>query len=103
MRTHVEVDVTWDPLSDTARRGRAIVGHRRSPRPRVRISLVRERGAGGESCRLKPFFFYRGQIKRNGLEKLDVLPPENSFVSGWVIIPEPFLESVPDGERCIPT
>src|SRR2546428_4653454 len=103
MRTHVEVDVTWDPLSDTARRGRAIVGHRRSPRPRVRISLVRERGAGGESCRLKPFFYYRGQIKGDVLENSDVLPPENSSVSGWIIIPEPFLETAPDGQRYMPT
>src|SRR3989449_9166784 len=103
MRTHVEVDVTWDPLSDTARRGRAIVGHRRSPRPRVRISLVRERGAGGESCRPKPFFFYRGQIKGDVLGNSDVFPPENSSVSGWIIIREPFLESAPDGERCMPT
>src|SRR2546426_4089268 len=102
MRTHVEVDVTWDPLSDTARRGRAIVGHRRSPRPRVRISLVRERGAGGGSCRLKPFFFYRGQIKRDVLENSDVFPPGNRSVSGWVIIPEPFLEYDPDGRGDMP-
>src|SRR2546428_9304489 len=103
MRTHVEVDVTWDPLSDTARRGRAIVGHRRSPRPRVRISLVRERGAGGESCRLKPFFYYRGPIKGDVLENSDVFPPEKSSGLGRIIIREPFLESAPEGQRDIPT
>src|SRR2546428_8410392 len=97
MRTHVEVDVTWDPLSDTARRGRAIVGHRRSPRPRVRISLVRERGAGGESCRLKPVFYFSGQIKGEVLENSDGLPPWNSSGSGRIIIREPFLGSAPDG------
>src|SRR2546422_8500829 len=95
MGTHVEVDVTWDPLSDTARRGRAIVGHRRSPRPRVRISLARERGAGGESCRLKPFFYYRGQIKSDVLEKFGCSPAREQFRIGMGNHPRTFFRICP--------